>query len=44
MFLLGNEKVSVYRSATLGTKAIILSTDKGKIELSKGEIKKLFNK
>lgn len=44
MFLLGKEKVSIYRSATLVAKAIILSTDKGKIELSKGEIKRLFNK
>ena len=44
MFWLGNEKVSAYRSATLGAKGIILSTDKGKIELSKGEIKRLFNK
>jgi hypothetical protein len=44
MFVLGNEKVSIYRSATLGTKAIILTTDKGKIELSKAEIKRLFKK
>ena len=44
MFRLGNERVSAYRSATIGAKAIILSTDKGKIELGKGEIKRLFNK
>ncbi len=44
IFQLGNEKVSVYRSLTIGTKAIILKTDKGRIELREGEIKKLFNK
>lgn len=44
IFLLNNEKVSVYRSTTIGARAILLSTDKGKIELTKGEIRKLFNK
>lgn len=43
-FQLGNENVSVYRSATIGTAAIIISTDKGRIELRKGEIERLFKK
>ncbi len=43
-FRLGTESVSIYRSPTLGAQAIILSTEKGRIELRKGELKKLFNK
>jgi hypothetical protein len=43
-FQLGTEQVSIYRSPTIGTQAIILSTQKGRIELRKGEIKKLFRK
>lgn len=44
IFLLNNEKVSVYRSTTIGARALILSTDKGKIELTKSELRKLFNR
>lgn len=43
-FQLGTVQVSIYRSPTIGTQAIILSTQKGRIELRKGEIKKLFRK
>lgn len=43
-FQLGNEKLTVYRSPTLGTRSIIISTDKGRIELKKGEIERLFNR
>lgn len=43
-FQLGDETVSVYRATTIGVKGIVLSTDKGRIELGKGEIKRLFNK
>jgi hypothetical protein len=43
-FQLGTEQVSIYRSPTIGTQAIILSTQKGRIELRKGEIKNLFRK
>lgn len=44
MFLLGDEKISVYRSPTLGSKGIILKSEKGRIELRKGEIQRLFNR
>ncbi len=43
-FKLGTEEVSVYKTAVIGTKTIILKTDKGRIALRKGEIEKLFNK
>jgi hypothetical protein len=43
-FQLGDENVSVYRATTIGIKGIVLSTDKGRMELGKGEIKRLFNK
>lgn len=43
-FKLGTEEVSVYKTAVIGTKTIILKTDKGRIALRKGEIEKLFGK
>lgn len=43
-FQLGTEQLSVYRSPTIGAQAIILSTQKGRIELKKGEINRLFRK
>ncbi len=43
-FKLGNEEVSVYKTAVLGTKTIMLKTNKGRIALRKGEIEKLFNR
>lgn len=44
IFQLGDQQVSVRRASTIGVKGIVLSTDKGKIELGKGEINRLFNK
>lgn len=44
VFRLGEQKVSVYRSAMIEARAIILSTDKGRIQLTKKDINKLFNK
>ena len=44
MFRLGEEKISVYRSPTLGSKGIILKSEKGRIELRKNEIQRLFNR
>ena len=44
MFLLGDDKISVYRSPTLGSRSLIIKTDKGRIELRKGEIQRLFNR
>lgn len=43
VFTLGNDKVSVYKSPVLASRAIVLKTDKGRISLRKGEIQKLFN-
>lgn len=42
VFTLGNDKVSVYRSPVIESKALILSTDKGRIQLTKREVEKLF--
>lgn len=44
MFLLGDEKISVYHSPTLGSKGVMIKTGKGRIELRKGEIQRLFNR
>ena len=44
-FTLGNSRVIVYKAAGLiQQKAIIVSTDEGRIRLTKNEINKLFNK
>ena len=42
VFRLGEEKVSVYKSAMIESKAIIFSTDKGRIQFTKREVEKLF--
>ena len=42
VFRLGDEKVSVYRSAMIESKAIMFSTDKGRIQFTKREVEKLF--
>lgn len=42
VFRLGDDKVSVYRSAQFETKAIVFSTDKGRIQFTKREVEKLF--
>jgi len=42
VFQLGDEKVSVYKSGMITPKAIILSTDKGRIQFTKGDVEKLF--
>ena len=42
VFQLGDEKVTVYRSGVIDLAAIIVSTDKGKILLTKKEVEKLF--
>ena len=42
VFQLGDEKVSVYRSGMIEPKAIIFSTDKGRIQFTKGDVEKLF--
>lgn len=44
MFRLGDQKISVYRSPTLGSRSLMIKTDKGRIELHKGEIRRLFNR
>ena len=45
IFTLGETKVIVYKAPGLiQLKAIIISTDKGRIRLTKNEINKLFNK
>ena len=44
LFKLGDENVSVYKTSVIGTKTIMIKTDKGRIALRKGEIEKLFNK
>lgn len=43
VFRLGDEKVSVYRSGMIEAKAIIFSTDKGRIQFTKREVEKLFS-
>lgn len=43
-FQLGSESISIYSSPTIGVRAITLSTDKGRIELTRGEIIRLFGK
>lgn len=43
VFTLGQDKVSVYRSPVIESKALILSTDKGRIQLNKREVEKLFS-
>ena len=42
IFRLGDEKVSVYKSGMIEAKAIIFSTDKGRIQFTKREVEKLF--
>jgi hypothetical protein len=42
VFRLGEDKVSVYRSAMIEAKAIVFSTDKGRIQFTKREVEKLF--
>ena len=42
VFQLGDEKVSVYRSGMIEAKAIIFSTDKGRIQFTKSDVEKLF--
>ncbi|MEJ1238011.1 hypothetical protein WBG78_07780 [Chryseolinea sp. T2] len=43
VFRLGEEKVSVYKSAMIESKAIVFSTDKGgRIQFTKREVEKLF--
>ena len=42
VFELGDEKVSVYKSAMIEPKAIIFSTDKGRIQFTKRDVEKLF--
>jgi phospho-N-acetylmuramoyl-pentapeptide-transferase len=45
IFTLGDTKVTVYKAAGLiQAKTIMLSTDKGRIKLTKNEIGRLFNK
>lgn len=43
VFRLGDDKVSVYRSGMIEAKAIIFSTDKGRIQFTKREVEKLFS-
>ena len=42
IFTLGEEKVSVYKSGMIESKAIVFSTDKGRIQFTKREVEKLF--
>jgi hypothetical protein len=42
VFDLGEEKVSVYKSGMIESKAIVFSTDKGRIQFTKREVEKLF--
>jgi hypothetical protein len=44
VFGLGEEKVSVYKSGMIESKAIVVSTDKGRIQFTKREVEKLFGK
>ena len=44
IFKLGSEEVSVYKAAIIGAKSIMIKTTKGRIDLRKGEIEKLFNR
>ncbi|MGC3945276.1 MAG: hypothetical protein QM762_12320 [Chryseolinea sp.] len=44
VFSLGDDKVSVYKSAMIESKAIVFSTDKGRIQFTKREVEKLFGK
>lgn len=43
-FQLGNQTISLYKSPTLGTTSLILSTERGRVELSKREVRKLFGR
>jgi hypothetical protein len=42
LFQLGNEKVSVYQSGMIAPKAIIFSTEKGRIQFTKADVEKLL--
>ena len=44
VFKLGDDKVSVYKSGMIESKAIIFSTDKGRIQFTKREVDKLFGR
>jgi len=44
VFRLGDDKVSVYRSPVIESKAVVFSTDKGRIQFNRREIDKLFKK
>jgi len=44
VFRLGEDKVSVYRSGMIESKAIVFSTDKGRIQFTKREVEKLFGR
>lgn len=44
MFRLGDEKVTVNHATTLGSRGLMIKTDKGRIELRKEEIQRLFNR
>jgi hypothetical protein len=44
IFRLGDQKVSVYRAAMIETKAIMFSTDKGRIQFTRREVEKLFGR
>jgi hypothetical protein len=43
-FQLGNQSISLYKSPTIGATALILSTERGRIELTRREVKKLFGR
>ena len=44
VFRLGDDKVSAYKSGMIESKAIVFSTDKGRIQFTKREVEKLFGK